>query len=427
MQNPGLKREEGRFKCVVGRETFGFRRQRHVRGPEDTATRSPRAIRSELVSRLSARRPEIEQAILARIRRLAEPIEDEDPTYVAGLQSAVAASLSYALDCIKNGENRFGPIPSETAMQARRAARHGVRLDTVIRRYATGNKALEEFIVSEADDIPNRVMGQILADLDPLLDRLMDSATAEYLDELDRAGRSLAEKKADRIVHLLHSNSLASPIDLGYDFDFWHVGMVLRGPEGETAVREVADRLGCRSMHMTRDGETVWAWLGSSHPPGPAKLEGVLVESTPAGLSFALGEARTGLPGWRLTHREAQVAFQIMLKKPQRVTRGREAVLRAGVLSDDTLVRSLLDGYLVPLEEPGKAGRILIETLRAYFFASGNAAAAAGYLGVQRHTVQRRIRTVEERLGQLLHTCYAELYVALQIDELTDSSADRGR
>ena len=52
---------------------------------------------------------------------------------------------------------------------------------------------------------------------------------------------------------------------------------------------------------------------------------------------------------------------------------------------------------------------VLRETLRAYFAAGFNAATAAAALEVDRHTVQRRLRKVEEALGRLLHTCHAEL------------------
>jgi DNA-binding PucR family transcriptional regulator len=46
-------------------------------------------------------------------------------------------------------------------------------------------------------------------------------------------------------------------------------------------------------------------------------------------------------------------------------------------------------------------------------------------LEVDRHTVQRRLRKVEEALGRLLHTCHAELEVALSLEEL-DRAADLG-
>jgi hypothetical protein len=45
---------------------------------------------------------------------------------------------------------------------------------------------------------------------------------------------------------------------------------------------------------------------------------------------------------------------------------------------------------------------------------------------VDRHTVQRRLRKIEERLGRLLHTCLAELEVALRLQELGETAdADR--
>ena len=62
------------------------------------------------------------------------------------------------------------------------------------------------------------------------------------------------------------------------------------------------------------------------------------------------------------------------------------------------------------------------KTLRAYFAAGRNAATAAAALGVDRHTVERRLNSIETRLGRQLHTCHAELEVALRLEELGDSS-----
>jgi len=82
------------------------------------------------------------------------------------------------------------------------------------------------------------------------------------------------------------------------------------------------------------------------------------------------------------------------------------------------LARSLRETYLAPLDARGDSGPVLRETLRAYFDAGFNAATAAAALQVDRHTVQRRLRKVEEALGRLLHTCHAEIEVALLLEEL---------
>jgi len=76
----------------------------------------------------------------------------------------------------------------------------------------------------------------------------------------------------------------------------------------------------------------------------------------------------------------------------------------------------LLDAYLAPLGS-GRDGAVLRDTLRTYFASGGNAASAAASLGVDRHTVQRRLRKVEEAIGRTLDTCRAELEVALRVEE----------
>jgi DNA-binding PucR family transcriptional regulator len=147
---------------------------------------------------------------------------------------------------------------------------------------------------------------------------------------------------------------------------------------------------------------------------------GVLGEVT-----LAVGEPRRGLEGWRLTHHEAQAARQVMLRRPRPLSRASDVVLLAAVLRDELLARSLRETYLSPLDGHGDSGAVLRETLRAYFAAGFNAATAAAALEVDRHTVQRRLRKVEEFLGRLLHSCHAEIEVALSLEELDDAAAAR--
>ena len=49
----------------------------------------------------------------------------------------------------------------------------------------------------------------------------------------------------------------------------------------------------------------------------------------PAGVSSAIGEPGKGLDGWRLTHRQAQAAMRIALRRPQRLTRYADVALLA--------------------------------------------------------------------------------------------------
>ena len=218
----------------------------------------------------------------------------------------------------------------------------------------------------------------------------------------------------------MRGDSPLIPTDVDYDFEVWHVGMIVKGFNAELASRLLAERCGHRVLRIVRDPETAWTWLGCARRPALRSLERFLVENMPAGISAAIGEPREGLDGWRQTHREAEVALQAMPYRPEGLTRGKDVILLVGMMRDDTLVRSLLESYLAPLTSPGYPGETLLTTLRAYFSAGGNAAAAAAALGVTRHTVQRRIRAVEQTLGQPLHTCQAELQVALRIEELSE-------
>ena len=65
------------------------------------------------------------------------------------------------------------------------------------------------------------------------------------------------------------------------------------------------------------------------------------------------------------------------------------------------------------------------ETLRAYFTTGHNASSAAAALGVARHTVKNRLRTVERTIDRSLHTCLPELEVALRLEEVDAAPAMR--
>jgi hypothetical protein len=367
-----------------------------------------------------SRLPEIEGAIFERIRGLSGPMPEEDPTYVAGLRATLSSSIAYALDSLEKGEESSVPVPPEVCRQARRAAREGVRLDTVLRRYASGGSLLEEYVVAAASEVPGALRPEVIGERGPSVDRLMEVAAREYQLEVERGGRSSTQQRAERVAKLLEGSGPAGPIDIDYDLDLFHVGLILKGDGGGEAVRAMAARLGARALVLPREEDVTWAWLGSARRPKRDALDDLRGKAR-ADLWTAVGAARPGLDGWRLTHREAQLALRLQLLKPQPLLRGADAVLTAAVIGNETLVRALVDNYLGPLREGDGSGSLL-ETLRAYFSAGGNASAAAAGLGVTRHTVQRRIRIVEQRLGRLIHTCHAELQVALEVEDLLGGS-----
>ena len=388
-----------------------------------------------VVARLRARRGEVVQEIFARVRGDAfDHAGDEDAEYVAGLRAAVAAAVDYGLEGIERGEEWAGPIPLVASEQARRAARVGVSLDTVLRRYVVGHTLLGEFVMEEADrgerggralDRRGALPGVLRAQA-AVLDRLLAAITSEYGDELKRAGRSPEQRRSERVRRLLERGAReGSELDYELDYDLagWHLGVIAVGAGAPRAVRELAAGVDRRLLSVGQGHESVWAWLGGRERLAFAEVERI-VSGTMAGegVVLAVGEPAKGIEGWRLTHQQAQAALVVALRRPRRFTRYADVALLASALKDEALAKALLDVYIAPLEDSRGSGPVLCQTLRAYLAAERSVSSAAAALGVVRKTVESRMRTIEERLGRTLHPCPAELEVALLLDELAPAA-----
>ncbi len=224
---------------------------------------------------------------------------------------------------------------------------------------------------------------------------------------------------AERVEHLLADEGILEVDDLNYRFDAWHLGVILKGGRAGEAVRLMASGLDRMALSVPRVDGIVWAWMGGRHPLAVADVECFLATQAPDDVSFAVGEPHRGIDGWRLTHHEAQAALRVMLRRPQRLTRSSNVLLLAALLRDQALAESLLETYLRPLDDHDSK-MALCRTLRTYLATGFNAASTSAILGIDRSTVQRHLRKVEEQLGRHLHTCHAELKVALEFRELVD-------
>jgi PucR C-terminal helix-turn-helix domain len=376
-------------------------------------------VRAGVVARLRARLPEIEKAIFASLRAsLSDPAAGRDAEYVQGLRVTIVAVLDYGLMGIEKGEEWFGPIPSAAMAQARRAARNGVGLETVLLRYTIGNRLLGGFVMEEVDRFPSQVLRQALNTQGALVERLMAAVSTEYKLEIERMGRSLDQRHRERVQRLLAGEQPA-PEEFDYRFeDVWHLGMIAAGARAREAVRGLGADLDRDVLSVPRSEHTMWIWLGGEGRLSTADIEPRLSAMVDMGVSLALGEPSRGIHGWRLTHSQAQAALLVALHRPRGITRYAEDMLLAAALRDETLATSLQEIYMSPLESQRDGGAVSRETLRGYFEVTSNAATAAVRLKVDRHTVERRLQKIEERLGRLLPTCQAELEVALRLHEL---------
>jgi PucR C-terminal helix-turn-helix domain/GGDEF-like domain len=406
-------------------------------------------VRVGVVARLRVRHVEIEEAIFARVRDATfEVVGGEDAGYVQGLRVAIAAAVEYGLRGIERGADEVDEeIPAALVEQARRAARAGVGLDTVLRRYVAGYAMLADFAIEAAESLallPERLdrrsaLRDVLRVHTSVLERLTAAIAEEYGRELELVDSSPVQREGELVRALLAGAQAEASGELDYDFEGWHLGVIATGTRAPGALRALQARLGCRLLSVPGGEQTVWAWLGGPRELAMADFERALTtrsehgEDARAGagwtlaeVSLAAGEPARGIDGWRTTHRQAQEALQVMLRRPRRLTRFADVALLVPWLEDPARAQALIDTYLSPLDGLRHGGQALRQTLQAYFAAGHNMNAAAAAMGVDRSTVRRHVRTIEEKLARPLHTRQAELQVAMRLEELlpTPGEAD---
>jgi hypothetical protein len=386
-------------------------------------------IHGGLVARLRDRREEIERAVLTRVHGVSELDESVGVEYLAGLRAAVSAAIDHGLASLERSEANPPQTPAALLSQARLAARSGVSLDTVLRRYLAGYTVLGDFVIEEADKDGLRrgsSLQRLLRRQATLFDRLLAAVGDEYSREKCARLESPEQRRADRVERLL-AGELVDTSDLPYEFDAHHLGLISSGQGAGDALARLAKALDRRLLLVQRDDGTTWAWLGGRGEPGAERLELTLAKEWPPHFSLALGEPGQGLAGWRLTHRQAQAALPIALRSKDTCVRYSDVALLASVLRDDLLVTSLRQLYLEPLTREPDQGKTARDTLRAYFIADHNVSSAAAALGVNRHTVASRLRFIEQQIGRSLLRCRAEMEAALDIDDLEQRLPNKPR
>lgn len=384
--------------------------------------RSGAAVRAgaDIAERLRERRGEIEQALLTRTYAVSEPPADSGPEYAEGLRVAVAAGVEYGLEGIERGERSAPAVPEALLAQARLAARSGVSLDTVLRRYFAGHVLIDDFMMQEAErseHLGPAELKRLLRSQAAIVDRLLAAVSHAYTEEAKRRPLSTERQRAERIERLLGGEPLDTA-ELGYGFEGWHLGVLVSGPGAGEALTALARSLDARLLTLRREEGTHWAWLGSKRRLDAGEAETLAARELPEGLALAIGEAGEGIAGWRLTHRQARAALSVALRGGERVVRYAGIALFASALQDELLRAALHDLYLAPLEAERDGGEALRQTLRAYFAAERNVSSTAASMAVDRKTVTSRLAMVEERLGRSIAGCVPELEVALRLAEL---------
>jgi DNA-binding PucR family transcriptional regulator len=359
-------------------------------------------------------------------------MEEEAPTrdaeYLRGLREAVARGVDYGISLLEDGMERGPQVPLALVVQARLAARQGIPLEMVMRRYMAGKALICDSILREATAIgasSSALLREALATQEAAFDRLLATVSEEYGREEQQRRKPGDSQLLERIRRLLAGELVDSSV-LNYDLDRHHLAIVSGSPEAREAIRQLATETNSRHLIVNADHGEVWAWLGRKEAFDTEVVSRFVADASSPSMPMALGEPARSCSGWRLTHRQAQAAFSVAQVSPAGFARFAAVAMVVGAAESPLLATSLQRLYLSPLQGGGNKSTVLRETLRAYFSADRNSKSAGHALGVARQTVANRLEQVEARIGQPLSMCADAVDAALRMEELglLDSSLD---
>lgn len=377
--------------------------------------------RRALSAALTARRDEIEEVFRTRVNAIGSTRAFQDAEYTEGLRSSITKAFDFALLGIAGSKGSVPAIPPMLLVQARLAARNGVDLAVVQRRYMACYHLLDEFLGEEAEKQGHQAssaLGYIRRTTMGLFEMLLDAVEEEHTRESERPASP--DQRRVELIKALLSGKLVDHSELRYDFHVFHLGLLARGDRAVNAIKGLAKDLDCLPLVACLDEGAVWGWLGRREEPDIRRFEKLLALSWPAGTPLGVGEPAEDMNGWRHTFHQATGAFRLALRKGDGIFRYGKDPLLVTIIQDDLQVAQLRKNYLDPLAAEPDGGSKARATLRAYIASSLNASSAGAALGVNRQTVLNRLRKVEQQIGRPITDHMDEIGVALRLEEIED-------
>jgi hypothetical protein len=376
----------------------------------------------KLAESIGARADELVEEILGEIARaVPEYYRHDQPWLLAGLRRSTHANVKDGIAYVLGEIGLPEPYTAWDTEATRVVARAGVPLDAVLRSYRLGHATVWEWILGSIRELEldrataDAVLRRVSRALFAYHDRVMSLVTEEYAVELARFRRGREWRRKELVEELL-GGERPSADELDYELGGRHVGLIAWGADVDALLRLLESRSGGRLLSVFAGEEIVWAWVGSPRGSRSPDLE-MLLSDLPDNVAVAAGDPLEGLDGFRASHLQARAAYRVAMRRPRRLTHHHDVAIESLALQDESTARGLVSRELGPLLG-SERGDVLIETLRAYFAAGNNAAAAAASLGVHERTVANRLQEVEKILGHSLRARRAELELALRIREL---------
>lgn len=307
-------------------------------------------------------------------------------------------------------------VPEESLLGDREFARRRLGLDKVLRGIRVAHAALTQALMAACQErtAPSERAEQfrrISELLFGFMDEFSSRMTAEYLAEHDRWLASGAVAREEAVRAILDGQPVREETArelLAYRLEGRHLAVVAwcDSPAADTAAdlrRTAAELLhlrGCSSaLVLPMGATTLWAW-GDLHTPFPTEAPGAY--PYPEGFRFAFGSVRQGVPGFRQSHEDAQLAARVVRLNPHGtapVVDYPDIALPALLCADLPALRRFVGDELGALAADTPHAEQLRRTLRLYLRNERGLMAVAAQLHVARNTVTYRVKRAQELLG----------------------------
>ena len=342
-----------------------------------------------------------------------------DPELLASARSSTQANLG-VVNAVNAGRLTLADVepPPQAVAFARDLARRNVPVGELDRAYRIAALALWRWGV---DEVHARVDGDKTAAIQGLSEAAFTTANvfastvmARYAQERERWLRSSDAVRAATVQEILEGDTVdvvRASGRLRYELRQNHQAFVTWAVDdiAESTAQRVG---GVRALLYPLAGGAVAGWA----PAGSLD-----VDALPPSASLAIGSPGAGIDGFRRSHLEASQARRVasLAGREPGVVLYDDVALVALLTHDLEQARRFAERTLGPLAQPDAGMRRLADTLRAVLENQGSPRRAAQVLGVHENTVAKRMRAIEELLGDSVRGHPAALLGALAILEVT--------
>ncbi|KXP06547.1 PucR family transcriptional regulator [Tsukamurella pseudospumae] len=380
------------------------------------------------------------------------------------LERALAASVAGNVETVLHGMV-FGVDPGtiEAPLAAlaypRLLAQRGLPVTALVRAYRLGQASMVQQMHAavRATDLP---LEQMLAAHEWITDwsfsysdTVIETVIAAYQRERDRWMQGRSSARVARVRELLAGDDApdvdAASTAVGYPLRRHHLAVIAWFPDDapgavdggdhvdrmESFVRALAAAVGVAEapLFITADHRTAWGWLPlAAAEPGLARAHAFLT-TPPDGARpgagdhaprVAVGTVRTGVDGFRRSHREAE-AVRRTVGEGSAVFAGDPGVMVAALVGADPLAaqawaRDVLGDLAADTESDAR----LRATLAVYLRHGGGFKAAAEELNMHANSVKYRVQRAVARRGREIGADRLDIEVALLV---RDPAGERAR